>query len=79
MRFIKNIPHKVLGISLYSVNRKYLIKFEKSDFEISFKLSENEVLNIEDLEAKFMNPDFLNIILNHFKDLNLQCSDLLEG
>jgi len=62
MRFIKNIPHKVLGISLYSINRKYLVKFEKSDFEIAFKISEEEVLSLEELEAKILNPDFLNKI-----------------
>jgi hypothetical protein len=78
MRFIKTIPHKVLGISLYSINRKYLIKFEKSDYEIGFKISEEEVANLVELENKISSPEFIHKILDNFKMLNISCQEFLS-
>jgi len=47
-----------MGISLYSINRKYLIKFEKSDCEISIKVPEEEFASLEDLEKKIQEPAY---------------------
>lgn len=40
MRVIAELPHPECKISLFSMNQKYIIKFEQGTFEQSYKLSE---------------------------------------
>ncbi len=70
MRFLKNIPNSTVGINLFSVNGKTLIKFEKSGMEISFKVLEEEYTELEELEKKVVNPIFLSSIHHLFNELS---------
>jgi len=66
MRIVKEIPHPSCRITIFSWNGKYLIKFEQSSFEITYKIDEMEVIAIEDLDD-VLSKEFIQETLNTFK------------
>ena len=56
MRIVAELPHPDFKITLFSMNQKYIVKFEQGQLEQSYKLSEldltgggaNEVFQILD-------------------------------
>ena len=40
MRILAEIPHPDCKISVFYMNQKYIVKFEKGNFEQSYKISE---------------------------------------
>ena len=40
MRVIAELPHPECKISIFSMNQKYIVKFEQGTFEQSYKLAE---------------------------------------
>lgn len=77
MRVIAELPHPDCKITLFSMNQKYIIKFEQGGLEQSYKLSEldlagggvNEIFQILD-EA------FISTVTERFK---LMRSDFREA
>ena len=67
MRIIAELPHPACKITLFSMNQKYIVKFEQGQLEQSYKLSEldlsgggaNEVFQILDEE-------FINTVIERF-------------
>ena len=67
MRIIAELPHPSCKITLFSMNQKYIVKFEQGQLEQSYKLSEldlsgggaNEVFQILDEE-------FINTVIERF-------------
>lgn len=61
MRIVAELPHPEFKITLFSMNQKYIVKFEQGQLEQSYKLSEldlsgggvNEIFQI--LDEQFMN------------------------
>ena len=53
MRIIGEIPHPDCKISIFYINQKYIVKFEKGNFEQSYKISEFDFLikSIEDIKT----------------------------
>lgn len=68
MRIIAELPHPACKISIFSMNQKYIIKFEQGTLEQSYKLSEldlsgggvNEIFQIIDEE-------FIATVIERFK------------
>ncbi len=52
MRIIDNIPHPQLRISIFSMNDKYLVKFEAGPYEQTYKFEHDSVEGLEDLKSK---------------------------
>ncbi|KQC00987.1 hypothetical protein [Pedobacter sp. Hv1] len=75
MRTIAELPHPEFKITLFSMNQKYIVKFEQGQLEQSYKLSEldlsgggaNEVFQILD-------DDFLNTVTERFKTMRADFS-----
>ncbi|MCZ4243782.1 hypothetical protein [Pedobacter punctiformis] len=81
MRVIAELPHPECKISIFSMNQKYIVKFEQGTFEQSYKLAEldlsgggvNDVFEILDEEFiatvierfKLMRADFTNAYKRH--------------
>ncbi len=78
MRYIKNILNPYLGISLYHLNEKYLLKFEKSNIEISFKIPEEDCSNLDELEKKILQPAFLESLRAKFYELQPMLNLILD-
>lgn len=68
MRVIADIPHPDLKITLLSWNEKYLLKFEKGDFEQTYKIKEMDVAG-EDAVRSLIDDDFTEAVLNRFNDM----------
>lgn len=70
MRIIAELPHPACKITLFSMNQKYIVKFEQGQLEQSYKLSEldlsgggaNEVFQILDEE-------FINTVIERFNTM----------
>jgi hypothetical protein len=70
MRILAELPHPACKITLFSMNQKYIIKFEQGQLEQSFKLSEldlsgggaNEIFQILD-------EDFIATVVERFKTM----------
>lgn len=65
MRIITTIPHPIVKISVFQMNMKYLLKMELGAYEQTYKLGEDEVASIEDLE-NICNQDFMKNVLERF-------------
>ena len=68
MRVVADIPHPDLKITLLSWNGKYLLKFEKGDFEQTYKVSEMNI-DGEDAVKNLIDDDFTEAVLNRFNDM----------
>lgn len=70
MRIIAELPHPQCKISIFSMNQKFIVKFEQGPYEQSYKISEldltgggvNEVFQIIDEE-------FINTVIERFKTM----------
>ncbi len=80
MRIIGEIPHPSCKISIFYMNQKYIVKFEKGHMEQSYKISELDyvIAGLEDIN-KAINSDFINAVVARFeqmeKDLHLALKD----
>ena len=68
MRIVADIPHPQVKITLMSWNGKFLLKFEKGDFEQTYKISEMDVMG--DKGAKeLIDEEFIEAVMNRFLDM----------
>ncbi len=69
MRLVKQIPHQVLSISIFSANNKYLLKLEYQGLEQIYKFDMMDLVNgIADIEGKLSN-EFLLSCFDRFKQM----------
>ena len=68
MRVVEDIAHPEMKITLLSWNGKYLLKFEKGDFEQTYKISEMEVGDDKAAKA-LIDEEFLESVTNRFQDM----------
>lgn len=66
MRIIATIPHPVVKISVFQMNSKYLIKMELGSFEQTYKIPEDEINSIEDIE-RVCTGEFMNNVIGRFE------------
>ncbi|KQR67314.1 hypothetical protein [Pedobacter sp. Leaf176] len=76
MRVIAELPHPECKISIFSMNQKYIIKFEQGTFEQSYKLSELDLSGggVNDV-FEILDEEFITTVIERFKlmrgDFNL--------
>lgn len=68
MRVVKEFIQEDIRISVFSWNNKYIIKFEFGPLEQTFKISEMDVLDEEDLNV-FWSGDFFEKVKVRFKEM----------
>jgi hypothetical protein len=66
MRIIDTIPHPQLRISIFSMNDKYLIKFEARQYEQTYKVGHDFTGGLEGIKAMVTN-DFLHEVAAVFR------------
>lgn len=67
MRVVKTIAHPEMGISLFSWNEKYLIKFEMGNLEQTYKVKAMDVIDLGSLEEMVQDEQFIKKILDRFE------------
>jgi hypothetical protein len=65
MRTIAEIPHHTFKITVFSYNAKFIIKIELGQFEQIFKISEMDVMGLEDLK-NMLTTEFLENCMDRF-------------
>lgn len=79
MRIIAEIPHPSCKISVFYMNQKYIIKFEKGNFEQSYKISELDyvISGLEDIK-KVINESLITSVLLRFEQMNKDLTGALS-
>jgi len=70
MRVIAELAHPDCKISIFSMNQKYIVKFEKGTFEQSYKLSELDLSGggVNDVFA-IIDEEFIATVMERFKSM----------
>jgi hypothetical protein len=65
MRTLAEIPHHTFRISVFSYNAKYIVKIELGQFEQVFKISEVDVVGLEEVK-NMLTPTFYENCMERF-------------
>ena len=71
MRIIKNLYKEEINITLFDFGLKYVVKFEKSGMEQTFKLDKLEIGEVEDLETS-IDEKLIKSIRNRFSEMSIE-------
>ncbi len=71
MRVIDSIPHESMGISIFQMNDKYMVKFEAGPMEQTFKFLIEEMKSVDNLKTK-ITSEFIDLTRKRFNEMFLQ-------
>ncbi|ADY51585.1 hypothetical protein Pedsa_1014 [Pseudopedobacter saltans DSM 12145] len=66
MRVVAELPHPKCKISIFSMNMKYIIKFEQGTLEQTFKLAEMDLIKGIDSVFEILDEEFINKVADRF-------------
>lgn len=68
MRVIAELPHPECKITIFSMNQKYIVKFEQGTFEQSYKLAEVDLSGggVNDV-FEILDEAFIATVIERFK------------
>ena len=68
MRVIAELPHPKCKITIFSMNQKYIVKFEQGTFEQSYKLAEMDLSGggVNDV-FEILDEEFITTVIDRFK------------
>lgn len=69
MRIVKDIPHPRFKITVFSWNNKYIIKIEDAHLEQVYKIAENQVSGLAEIDA-MVSTEFLIKALKRFSEMS---------
>nr|WP_294897480.1 hypothetical protein [uncultured Pedobacter sp.] len=67
MRVVAELPHPECKITIFSMNNKYIIKFEQGAIEQTYKLAEMDILNGVNGVFEIIDETFINSVIENFK------------
>ena len=77
MRVVATIPHPSIGITVFSMNDKFIVKLEAGPMEQSFKFKTEEVKGIEDIK-KIVDEEFIKKAIDRFNDMFMDMKTGME-
>jgi len=66
MRILAELPHPDCKITIFSMNQKFIIKFEKGIYEQTYKLSEVDIYEGVNGVFKMIDEEFVTTVANRF-------------
>ena len=69
MRVIAELPHPDCKITLFSMNNKYIIKFEQGSLEQTYKIPEVDIVGGVDGVFELLDNTFIESVLNRFSTM----------
>lgn len=69
MRAIAELPHPDCKISIFTMNQKFIIKFEQGVLEQSYKLAEADVIGGVNGVFELLDEKFINDVIEQFKQM----------
>ncbi|MCX2574487.1 hypothetical protein [Pedobacter sandarakinus] len=75
MRVIAELPHPECKISIFSMNQKYIVKFEQGSFEQSYKLAELDLSGggVNDV-FEILDEEFIATAISRFRTMRTDFS-----
>ncbi len=67
MRVVAELPRPDCKITIFSMNMKYIVKFEQGLFEQTYKLSETELIDGVNSVFEILDEEFIQTVVNRFK------------
>ena len=71
MRVVKSFFIDNISVNIFEFNLKYIIKFESSDMEQTYKIDMMEVVDINDLILK-IDKKYIDVIKENFRVMKSQ-------
>ncbi|HTN21813.1 MAG TPA: hypothetical protein VL125_15120 [Pelobium sp.] len=72
MRVVAELPHPDCKITIFSMNNKYIIKFEQGAIEQTYKLAEMDILNGVDGVFEIIDKTFIKSVVDNFKLMRVE-------
>lgn len=72
MRVVAELPHPECKITIFSMNNKYIIKFEQGAIEQTYKLAEMDILNGIDGVFEVIDEAFIKSVIENFKTMRAE-------
>lgn len=69
MRVIAEMPHPDCKISIFSMNGKFIVKFEQGNLEQSYKIAEVDVVDGVNGVFQMLDDDFMSTVVERFKTM----------
>lgn len=69
MRVVAELPRPDCKITIFSMNGKYIIKFEKGSFEQTYKLAEMDLLEGLDGVFQLLDEEFIKTVVARFDEM----------
>lgn len=67
MRAIAELPHPECKITIFLMNQKYLIKFEKGAYEQTYKLSQLDLADGVNSVFQIIDENFIDSVVKRFE------------
>jgi hypothetical protein len=71
MRVVAELPRTDCKITIFSMNMKYIVKFEQGVLEQTYKLSEVELLDGVNSVFEILDEEFITTVVERFKIMAL--------
>jgi len=71
MRVVAELPRPDCKITIFSMNMKYIVKFEQGVLEQTYKLSEVELLDGANSVFEILDEQFIATVVERFKIMAL--------
>ncbi|MXV52061.1 hypothetical protein GS399_13860 [Pedobacter sp. HMF7647] len=69
MRIVAELPRPDCKITIFSMNMKYLVKFEKGTYEQTYKLAEMNLLDGINSVFELLDEEFIQTVLARFDSM----------
>lgn len=69
MRVLAELPHPDCKITIFSMNQKFIIKFEKGIYEQTYKLSELDITEGVNGVFKLIDNEFIAAVTKRFAQM----------
>lgn len=69
MRVIAELPHPECKISIFSMNNKFIVKFEQGTLEQTYKLSEMDVTDGINGLFQIIDDEFIATVIERFQSM----------
>jgi len=69
MRIVAELPHPDCKISIFSMNQKFIIKFEQGVLEQSYKLAETDIVGGVNGVFELIDEEFIAHVIEQFKQM----------
>jgi hypothetical protein len=78
MRIVAELPRPDCKITIFSMNMKYLVKFELGSLEQTYKVSEMDVTGGLDGVFRLLDEPFIQTVVRRFSEMNSDFADAYQ-